>query len=580
MPAGGERTVYTRAHREVTLDARLGWSSALGPDLRSELVVGGQRFFSDSRFARALGATFPAPGIEVLGAAEQTSAEDFFESKVSLGGFVQEQVGYRKWAFATVGTRLDRTSAFGRDAGAAFYPKAGVSTLLSELPSWPLGWLSTLRLRAAIGTSGLQPGAFDKSTTYSPARTPTGGGIVPGNLGNPDLEPERSTEIELGAEGALLGERLGFDVTWWDRTTRDALIPRQYPSAGGFTRPQLDNIGQVDAHGWELQVKGLAFEGSWLSVNLHANAAYTSEIVTNMGGAPLIAVSGTYTRHLNVIAEGLAPGSFLGARMIPACAHGAAAACYTPGSTVPFDSDRDGRPDDVATFRSFLTSQDAINLSDPRLAPMLEDEDRDGDLFDTYLGKPTPDWQGSFGADVTLGRRLNVSALFEYRAGNYSVNDLTGAFRNAHPVVGRNTLETAEVESTLLNPATRTDPDARMAAAMTWATQLAALDPFPGLNQIEPGDFVRWRELSVTYRVPDAFAGRLRTEDLSVTLSGRNLAVWTRYPGTDPEASEESRCGGGGEGGPNAIQCNFLGATDTFTMPLQRRFALSVRVVF
>jgi len=430
-----------------------------------------------------------------------------------------------------------------------------------------------------MGRSGLQPGAFDKSTTYVVGQTPGGGGLGPANLGNPDLVPERSTESELGVEGELLGGRLGFDVTYWDRTTNDALIPRQYVAAGGFTQPQLTNIGQLDANGWELKVNGLALDRQGLSLNLFANAAYTSEVVTSMGGAPAIKVSGTYTRHRNVLEEGFAPGSFMGARMIPVCGWSGAGTCYTPGSTVPFDSDGDGVPDDMAVFQAFLTSMDAISLSDPRLGPMLADEDGDGDFLDHFLGKPTPDWQGSFGADLTLGSRLSVNTLFEYRAGNYTVSNLTRAFRSSHPSIGRNTRAAAEVESTLMNPATRSDPAARLAAATKWANELVALVPFSGLNQMEPGDFVRWRELSVTYRLPDDVGGRAGLDDVTVTLTGRNLAVWTRYSGTDPEASEMSRCGGGGEA-DDAIQCNFLEATDAWTLPLQRRFALSVRMVF
>jgi TonB-dependent starch-binding outer membrane protein SusC len=574
----GQKSVDTRSHRELTFDAKIGWSADVGSDIQSEFVAGGQRFYSESRFLDADGADFPARGIEILGVAENVQAQDFFRSEVSLGGFLQEQIGYRDWLYTTLGARFDRTSAFGRDAGSALYPKAGVSAILSELPSWGLEWLPTLRLRAAVGKSGLQPGVFDKETTYFPTSSPTGGGIVPGNLGNPELRPERSTEVELGVEGELAGGRAGFDVTYWDRTTNDALVARDFPAAGGFSKPQLDNIGRLDAHGWELRVNGLPVERPGFTINLFANAAYMYERITDMGGAPSINVSGSYSRHLNVVQEGLSPGAYVGARLIPTCGTSGSATCYTPGSTVPFDTDRNGVPDSVDEFRAFLTSSDSRFLSDPRMGPMLDDEDGDGDLIDNYLGKPTPDWQGSVGADVTLGSRLSINALFEYRAGNYSVNNLTKAFRNSSPSY-RNTRAAAEVESTLMNPATRDDSNARLAAAMTWATELAALSPWAGINQVESGDFLRWRELGVTYRVPDGVGGRAGLEDMTVTLTGRNLAVWTSYGGSDPEASAMSRCGAGGEGA-SAIECNFLDATDTFTLPLPRRFALSVRLVF
>jgi outer membrane receptor protein involved in Fe transport len=574
----GVHGIENRVHRELTLDGRIGWSTDLGSDFRSELVFGGQRFFSESTFQTGLGAVFPAPGIEVFQAGEVTNAQSWIQSKVSLGLFVQEQLGFRDWLFTTVGARFDRTSAFGKDADGAIYPKAGVSAVVSELDAWPLDWLPTLRLRAAVGRSGLQPGVFDESTTFFAGQTPAGGGIFAGNLGNPLLVPERSTELEFGLDGEVADGRVGFDVTYWDRTTEDALIARHFPAAGGFVHPQLDNVGQLDAQGWEVQLNALALDRDALTLNLFANAAYMSEIVTSMGGAPVINVSGTYTRHRNVIDEGLAPGTFVGAGLIPECGS-TSDVCFTPGSTVPFDSNGDGLPDDLATFRAFLGSMPSIGLGDPRLGPMLRDDDGDGDLRDNILGKPTPDWQGSLGANLTLGSHVSLNTLFEYRAGNYYVSNLTRAFRNAHPAIGTNTREVAEVESTLLNPATQGDVDARLAAAIKWANELAALFPYSGLNQIEHADFVRWREVSLTYRLPQGVSGRAGLGDVTVSVTGRNLTVWTRYGGVDPEANEMSRCGGGGEA-QEGVQCNFLEATETFNLPLPQRFGVSVRVVF
>lgn len=57
---------------------------------------------------------------------------------------------------------------------------------------------------------------------------------------------------------------------------------------------------------------------------------------------------------------------------------------------------------------------------------------------------------------------------------------------------------------------------------------------------VNPGDFTRWRELTVTYDIPPRFL-RLRALHLafssaSVSLQGRNLALWTGFHGSDPES--------------------------------------------
>jgi hypothetical protein len=55
---------------------------------------------------------------------------------------------------------------------------------------------------------------------------------------------------------------------------------------------------------------------------------------------------------------------------------------------------------------------------------------------------------------------------------------------------------------------------------------------------MEAADFVRFRELSVVYRLGKNWAGRLaRANSFDVVLSARNLKLWTDYTGIDPESN-------------------------------------------
>jgi hypothetical protein len=56
----------------------------------------------------------------------------------------------------------------------------------------------------------------------------------------------------------------------------------------------------------------------------------------------------------------------------------------------------------------------------------------------------------------------------------------------------------------------------------------------------EDGSFVRFRELSLTYTLPRRVAHAIRTDEVSLTLAVRNLALWTRYTGMDPEVANEN----------------------------------------
>ena len=101
----------------------------------------------------------------------------------------------------------------------------------------------------AIGRSGLQPDAFAKFTTFQPAPSEEGPGVEPSNLGNDALQPEVSTEWEVGAEAGLFNDRWSLDVTYWNRTVSDALVARQFSVTGGFVNQQLVNIGELSGQG-------------------------------------------------------------------------------------------------------------------------------------------------------------------------------------------------------------------------------------------------------------------------------------------------------------------------------------------
>lgn len=549
----GLRTASNRHNRDLSFEGKGSWETNVSPNLTSSLAVGAQLFSQQLNSSYGTGNEFPGPGIEVTGAgAIQTTWEQFLQ-QVSAGVFLQEQIGWKNFAFVTVGARYDKHSAFGESAGGAFYPKVSLSLVPTDIAGWTLPGISTLRLRAAVGQSGLQPGAFDKYTTFVPQASEAGAGLRPGNLGNADLKPEASTEWEGGFEIGTLRDRLAFEVTYWDRTVKDALVARQFPPSGGFSNTQLDNIGELKASGFELGIKADILKRTRTSLDLFANAAYLKQEVTSLGGAPPIKVSGAYARYVNWIREGYAPGAFFAPKVMPVEYPISVGAGCTPSSR-----------DALLAYFSQPRSPDAINVLDAKCGQ----SDRN-----FYSGKPFPDWSGSFGGRLTFMRNFRLETMFEFKAGNYFIHDLTGAFRDNHGLIGRNSSKAANVESVLLNPASSAEQ--RLAAAQTWATEMKALTPFDGMNEIHKADFIRWRELSLTWDAPREIARSFRSRSLAITFSGRNLGIMTSYPGADPEMNALGR-----GASSSALENNFLEGINAWGLPMPRRFSLSARMGF
>lgn len=582
----GSRNLDVTSFQNITFDVKSNWNRSIGSRLSSGLVLGAQGFITDSKSQGGSNRNFPGPGLEVVGAGNQPAVYENIVKVVNAGYFGQEQIGLDNWIFLTGGARYDFNSAFGQSAGGVIYPKASISVVPSDRPGWNSSMLSALRLRAAIGSSGRQPGAFDKFTTYRPLPSQLGGGLFPSNLGNQDLKPEVSTETEVGIEAGLFKDRVSTSVSYWNRRVKDALINKQFPISGGFTATQLANVGRVNAHGVELNIQSFLINRKKTSLDVFANGAYIFQNVASLGGAPPLKAGGSYIRYRNFIKEGYAPGATFGAKLVGPCsqysstqaaalrANTAYPMCSNAGE-LPYDLNKDGKLDTQADLLAYFQTHPSVDPA--RLNPLRVDEDLNGDFLDHYTGKPTPDWQGGFGGRFRFGA-FQVGTLFEYKAGNYMIQDLTDAFRQSSPSIGRNTTEAASVEAALLNPAST--PEQRTEAAKRWLS-LVALSPYDGIvNQMSSGDFVRWRELSLTYNAAPSIAQKVGAREMAITLAARNLKLWTRYMGVDPEVNQQGVTNSVGLSNQQALDANFVDGVDAYVLPLQRRFSINVKLGF
>lgn len=544
----GTRSSFDRNDRDMTVDVKASWDDQLTDRISSQLVVGTQALFARRHFIGSTGTDFPAPGLGVTDAATIQSASENITETVSGGVFGQWQLGFNDIAYLTTGVRYDKHSAFGQDAEGALYPKVSLSLIPSDREGWNSELVSTLQLRTAIGQSGLQPGAFDALTTFQPVRSERGGGVSPDNLGNPELKPEVSTEWELGFDAGLFNDQVAFDVTYWNRSVTDLLVNRQFQPSGGFLQQQLDNLGTMDAYGFEIGVSGTALNRPGLSLDLFANASYTRERISDMGGAPDIKVG--YFRYSTWHREGYAPGALFGPLLDETAEY-------------PIDLQRNC----TAATREELLEFVSVPRAPQNFLPLVQHCGTGNEKLN-YMGKPTPNWAGTFGGDLSWGN-FTVSNLFEFRAGDYAVHNITDEFRRSHQTIGRNIRSIAEVESTLLNPAST--PEERLDAAMLWSTQLFGLAPYDGFNAIEKADHLRWQELSVTYRVPGDFVDRFRARSMSLTAAARNLMIWTPYSGFDPATNVSVSQGSEGQ---------FFQGQDGWSVGIPRRLQLSARVGF
>lgn len=571
----GSRLVDNRDFLSQSAEIKASITNQITPTITSDFIIGGQYVGQEIVVSGTSGESFPGPGFAITSAAANQSTFEFYQETINAGVFAQEQIGFNRQLFLTLGARLDAHSAFGSEFKAAFYPKVSLSYVPTDSDNWSdFGPLSSLQLRTSYGWSGLQPGAFDALTTYQALASASGAGIAPNNLGDANLASEISKEFEVGFTAGLIDNSLNFEFTYWNRVTQDALYARQFVLSGGFRNPQLTNIGELSAYGLEINLNGSVIRSQDAQLDLFVNGAFYRDEIISLGDAPPLKVGGSYPRYRNFLIEGYAPGSNFGAVL------------QDVGSNeLPVDiANSDGQPDTREQLLAFFSGKKPEDISNVpttvgKGGVLLKDEDGDGNFLDHYLGKSTPDWTGSFGGTFSY-KNFTLSTTFEYKYGNFVINNLTDAFRQANSAIGRNLPRSAKVTRDYLtggvdssfNP--QNDPNVRLDSLEEWIYETLALAPFSGLNTLEKADFVRWRELSLVYSINQSWLKDFGLEQTSIGISGRNIALFTSYSGVDPEINYVGR------GSGTTLGQNFGQGVAAFGWPIPTQYILTLKIGF
>jgi TonB-linked SusC/RagA family outer membrane protein len=458
-----------------TADYSATASFELSPTLTSATSTGVQYFVRQSLSASASGNNMPTSAVSTVSAAAVRAGTESFEENKTFGVFVQQTIGWRDQAFLTGAVRADANSAFGESFEAAYYPKISGTWVISDGDFWNVGFVESLRLRAAWGKSGLQPAAFAAVRTYAPTtgpgESPT---VTPGNLGNPDLKPEIGEELEVGFDASVLQNRLNIEFTHYRQRTRDLIVQELVAPSLGFAGSRFVNIGEVKNSGYEIMVVGRPISTPSLEFSVTVTGALNHNLLVSLGGRQVQADTRGRWQHV----EGYELGS-MWTKYI-------ASAEWAPG--IP--------------GRIPVTNQDLINVTckgpaEEDFRPMPCDE-----APFHYYGDPAPGWTGSVTNGLTLPKvGLTLSALWVYVTDSRMFNTTKGDGIN-----GR-TLNSMRLR--------RGEMDPMQAAAI--------LTPDVEHDQFERDDYLRLRDISLSYDLPSSWVQRAGASRASLTLTGRNL---------------------------------------------------------
>ena len=428
----------------------------------------------DASGRKLVGGTNSLSGVVVPTVGENT--DEF----VTLGFYGQEQVNFSDRFFLTAALRGDDNSAFGANFNFITYPKISGSWVVSDEHFFPHPtWLRSLRLRAAWGRSGRQPGPNDALQFFTPTAVAANGtdvaGFTIGGLGNTNLRPEKTQEIEAGLDADLLDQgRVHFEFTYYDKNSRDALIARKLAPSLGVPDNRFENLGEVSNKGVEFLVTAQVIDRPAFGWSLTASAWSNKNRLIHLGQniTPIIfGLGGASQRH----EEGYPLGG------------------YWDYSYTFSDANHDG----------------LIDASEITVAPTQ-----------SFQGSTQPDHGGTITSEFTFLRHFRLYGLLDARYGN-KLDNSTEEFRCLFGICRGNR-----------------DPQASLAEqAASVSTRNFGLET----GYFEDASFVKLREVSLTYSAPEQWARKIGASTLSFTVTGRNLHTWTKYKGVDPELNNSGQ---------------------------------------
>ena len=477
-----------------------------------------------------------APVGDLVSAGSVFSAGQTDVEMRTLGFYGQQELAWRNKLFLTGGVRYDASSTFAPSERWQAFPKLSASYVVIDNKA---GALNNLRLRTALGYAGSQPSitnAYSQFITYSQLPFAGRPGFVNNTIyGNPNLRNERAREWEVGTDVGFLDGRVSTEATYYNRLVSDLLFFRPLPTSTGFSQ-QFAPIGSMSNKGIELLVHSQNIDKPNLSWASTITYAHNKNLVESLSIQDFQSAGG----YPNRIRAGYPAGVFYGSY--------AARDCIT-GQLLLDSLGRYRRSNQTVDMGATLAQREALSHGTCN------------DSLNKVIGDPNPKWTGSFLNEVTLARKVRLRALLDGVFGNQIMNLSTRA-QNAG--IASNS-KTYERELLPYGDPRKLPPgfDARTQGIFEY--------------WIEDGTFVKLRELSASYTLSAPQVRRYFKDGVDLILSGRNLYVWTKYSGYDPEIN----LFGTNAGGVGSVQTTAADRGFDFGgYPIPRTWSLSARFTF
>lgn len=527
--AEGRIAMRSENYLHVNNDLIVSMTKSLGKNLNMEWLIG-NNIFTNTYMENYM----RGDNLIVSGWYNISNTKNFTIKQVEnsvfrrVSEYVQGKFNYKNYLFVDITGRLEQASSYlPNSIGSNFYPSANLGYIFTDALKIKNKMLNYGKLRLSAAQVGKNPAAQSTSMLYVPTSvadgwtsgwtSPINGAPVfeSSNLRNAKLKPEITSSMEGGFELHFFKSRLKLDYTFYQTVSKNLLMSVPVAPSSGYQR-FYTNAGQMSNWGQEVQLMGQIIRKKNFSWDVMVNFAMNrNKVIQLADGVDFLVLNGF-------------EGSQVGVKMNQPYGifYGQGYVRDAEGRVVINDDKTDpgyGSP-------ILSNTQVALGNVNPKwIGGILNQFNYKGFsfsfLFDTRQGGVM--WNGTRGALATFGMaketedRDNATKVFEGVYGH------VGADNKVYHYDANNT----EVSGSGANNNT--------AVKLNEAYYRRGMGSGFNVNEpyMESASWVKLREVSLSYRVPSKYMKKLKLQGATVGFIGRNLLLFTKYTGVDPETS-------------------------------------------
>lgn len=492
----------------------------INSDLSFNLSLGGNLMSQNSSIINMRGDGFQVPQVHILNNTNQrVTTLGGFERKIN-SVFGLGEINYKDFLYVNVTGRNDWFSTLTPKSNNYFYPSVSGSFLFSEVFNLP-GFIDFGKLRMSYASVGGDTDPYSLNLTYDFVGVLYNGlplgTINQTTVPNAHIRPLRVNEFEIGTDVRLFGDRLGIDLAFYNKLTKDDITRESISTTTGYDGSWV-NVGRIRNKGIELLLYGTPVNTGTFRWNVSFNSSFNkSKVLQISEGADELVLGSSGTASFKQIA-GMEYSQIAG--------------------------------------RKILRNEDGLEIIDATGLPMLSDDVVNfGSGVHRFIGGITNNFNYknftlSFLVDGKFGAKL-------FSATHAELNH-RGMLKSSLP--GR--------EDGLILPGVTEDgkPNTVLVTADRIGNRDIAQRRRDALDDwVFDASFIKLRNISLTYDFSNKILQQAKfIKGASVTFVGRNLWTILRHtPGIDPET--------------NALSNNMQGLEDNALPPL-RTFGVNINV--